>query len=384
MTSKTTDWSEMATDFVNTWTETGVKMWQSWFDVMESIPTPNPMTDGKPVLKDAAQRFFDNRDLLVRFLKLSVNAWKDIFPKVEAGDNWQDILMKYTEQMREQLTSFSSSYLKSSQNMTELWQLYMREMQQFSKLWLDPLGLSMGTMGKALTGKSSALIELNNFYWNLLYEESFGSLMQTPLLGPTREFNGKLLAGFDAWKDLYQASIDYQLVLADIQVRSFEALMKELVSRAEKGQQVKDWKEFQIVWSQVADDVFAKAFCQEDNLKIRGNFLNSLNVYRIKQQEIMDLSLNIINLPTRKEIDEIHKSVYELRKEVKQLKQQSTTTEQPPATAKKQSTTTEQPPATTKKQSTTTKKQSTTTEQPPATAKKQSTTTKKQSTTSNE
>jgi class III poly(R)-hydroxyalkanoic acid synthase PhaE subunit len=383
MTSKTTDWNEMATDFVNTWTETGVKMWQSWFDVMGSIPTPNPMADGQPVLKDVAQRFFDNRELLVRFLKLSVDAWKDIFPKVESGDNWQDVLIKYTEEMREQLSSFSSSYLKSSKDITELWQLYMQEMQQFSKLWLDPLSLSMGTMGKALTGKSSALIELNNFYWNLLYEETFGSLMQTPLLGPTREFNGKLLAGFDAWKDLYQASIDYQLILADIQVRSFEALMKELVSRAEKGEQVKDWKEFQIVWTQVADDIFANAFCQEDNLKIRGNFLNSLNIYRIKQQEILDLSLKIMNLPTRKEIDEIHKSVYEFRKlrqEVNQLKQQLSSQEE----IYKINDELREEINQLKRQLTTTEESSTTPKKQPTTTRKQSTTTKKQATTNNQ
>jgi class III poly(R)-hydroxyalkanoic acid synthase PhaE subunit len=320
MTTKTNDWNDMATDYVNTWTETGVKMWQSWFDVMGSIPTPNPITNGKTELQNFTQKFLNNRELLVSFLKLSVDAWKDIFPKVESGDNWQNILIKYTDQMRDQLTSFSSSYVKSSQNIGQLWQLYLTETQQFSKLWLDPLGLSKPTITEAITGKSSALIELNNFYWNLLYEDSFGSLMQSPLLGPTREFNGKLLAGFDAWKELYQASINYQLILADVQVKSFEALMKELVSRAEKGNQVKDWKEFQTIWSQVADQVFEDTFCEEDKLKIRGKFLNSLNVYRIKQQEIMELSLNMMNMPTRKEVDEMHKTIYELRKELKQIK----------------------------------------------------------------
>ena len=34
----------------------------------------------------------------------------------------------------------------------------------------------------------------------------------------------------------------------------------------------------------------------------------------------MELSLNMMNMPTRKEIDEIHKTIYELRKEIKQLK----------------------------------------------------------------
>jgi class III poly(R)-hydroxyalkanoic acid synthase PhaE subunit len=320
MASKITDWTDMATDYVNTWTETGTKMWESWFDLMGSIPTPNPLTDSKPELKDFTKRFLDSRELLVRFVKLSVDAWKDIFPKVEKGENWQDILIKYTEQMREQLANFPSSYLKTSQNTSQLWQIYLRETQKLSKLWLDPLGLSKTTISEAITGKSSALIELNNFYWNLLYEESFGNLMQSPLLGPTREFNGKLLVGFEAWKKLYKASIDYQLVLADIQVKSFEALIQELVSRAEKGEQVKDWKEFQTVWSEVADQVFEEAFCEEQNLKVRGKFLNSLNIYRIKQQDLVELTFKIMNMPTRREIDEMHKTIYELRKELKQLK----------------------------------------------------------------
>jgi class III poly(R)-hydroxyalkanoic acid synthase PhaE subunit len=320
MASKITDWTDMATDYVNTWTETGTKMWESWFDLMGSIPTPNPLTDSKPELKDFTKRFLDSRELLVRFVKLSVDAWKDIFPKVEKGENWQDILIKYTEQMREQLANLPSSYLKTSQNTSQLWQIYLRETQKLSKLWLDPLGLSKTTISEAITGKSSALIELNNFYWNLLYEESFGNLMQSPLLGPTREFNGKLLVGFEAWKKLYKASIDYQLVLADIQVKSFEALIQELVSRAEKGEQVKDWKEFQTVWSEVADQVFEEAFCEEQNLKVRGKFLNSLNIYRIKQQDLVELTFKIMNMPTRREIDEMHKTIYELRKELKQLK----------------------------------------------------------------
>jgi uncharacterized coiled-coil DUF342 family protein len=36
----------------------------------------------------------------------------------------------------------------------------------------------------------------------------------------------------------------------------------------------------------------------------------------------MELSFDMMNIPTRKEIDEVHKTIYELRKEVKQLKKQ--------------------------------------------------------------
>jgi hypothetical protein len=48
--------------------------------------------------------------------------------------------------------------------------------------------------------------------------------------------------------------------------------------------------------------------------------LNSLNTYRIQQQALMDVWMKALNMPLRSEIDEVHKTIYELRKEVKSLK----------------------------------------------------------------
>lgn len=320
MENNKTHWTEMANNMVNTWAETGTQMWKGWFDLMGLTPIPEPVTDAKPAFKYVAQRFVDNQELFVRFLKLSFNAWMEIFPKVESGEDWQEVLRKYTEQMRQQLEQFFSGTLKASQDTTQLWQLYLKETQKFSQLWLSALSSSMGPIGKTMTGTAEPWIELNNLYWNLLYEESFGSLMQSPILGPTREFNGKLLRAFDAWTKLYRATIDYQVVLSDVQVRSFEELMRELVSLVGKGKKIEDWREFQDLWSRVADDVFAEEFCSEDNLKVRGRFLNALNTYRLYQQELMELWMKAMNVPVRSEVDEVHKNIYELRKEVKMLK----------------------------------------------------------------
>lgn len=316
----TKDWSNTATEMMNTWTETGTKMWQSWFDLMGNVPLNKIPENSQENFEKATQRFFDNRDLLVRFLKLSVNAWQEIFPKIESGDNWQNIIDQYTSQMKEQLDDFTKGSLGISKNNAQLWQLYLEEMQKFNQLWLNPLGFSLNNFTQGLPNNSSALIELNNLYWNLLYEESFGSMMKSPILGPTREFTGKLLSNFDAWTELYRASLDYQIVLADIQFHAFEALMKKLVTKAEKGEKIQDWKEFQGLWSQISDDVFGQAFCEEHNLKVRGKFLNALNSYRIEQQKLVEQYLQMMNLPTRSEIDELHKTIYELKKEIKTLK----------------------------------------------------------------
>ncbi len=321
MDKETTQWTDMAVKMVNIWTEMGTQMWKSWFDLMAAVPTPEQVSAAKPEVKTATERFMNNRDLFVRLLELSARAWKDMLPKVESGGDWQSILNSYNEQLRQQFGNFPMSAMKISQDTAQLWQLYMKEMQTFSQLWGTPLGLSLEPWSKVGLGDTSGLLELNNLYWDL-YQRSLGGFVKAPGLGQNRELNAKLMDGFDAWTKLYKASLDYQVVISDVQIRSFDALMKKLVALAEKGQKVENWRDFQGLWSQVADDVFAEAFKSEDNLKLRGNFINALNAYRVYQQELMELSMKMLNVPSRSEVDEIHQSIYELKKEVKALKKQ--------------------------------------------------------------
>ena len=321
MDKETAQWTDMAAKMANTWTEMGTQMWKSWFDLMAAVPTPEQVSAAKPEVKTATERFMNNRDLFVRFLELSASAWKDMLPKVESGGDWQSILNSYNEQLRQQFGNFPMSAMKTSQDTAQLWQLYMKEMQTFSQLWGSPLGLSLEPWSKVGLGDTSGLLELNNLYWDL-YQRSLGGFVKAPGLGQNRELSAKLMDGFDAWTKLYKANLDYQVVISDVQIRSFDALMKKLVALAEKGQKVENWRDFQGLWSQVADDVFAEAFKSEDNLKLRANFINALNAYRVYQQELMELNMKMLNAPIRSEVDEIHQSIYELKKEIKALKKQ--------------------------------------------------------------
>lgn len=319
MDTKSTAWGGIADQLVNTWTEVGTQMWKGWFDLMGTA-THEAMGNAGLRSPSISQRFFQNQQLLLRTLQLSFNSWKESFPKTTTGEDWQHFLQNYSAQIRQQFEQNSTGTLTATQDVAELWQLYLTELQEFSQLWLRALTSSVAPLQQTAGGTSAPWLELNNLYWNLLYEESSGSLMRSPLLGPSREFNGKLLRTFDAWAIFYRNSIDYQTVMTDIQVRSFEELMRQLVVLAEKGEPVNDWRQFQQLWGRVADDVYEQAFCSEDNLKVRGRFLNSLNTYRIYQQDLMELWMKLMNLPSRGEIDEVHKNIYELRKEVKTLK----------------------------------------------------------------
>ncbi len=187
------------------------------------------------------------------------------------------------------------------------------------ELWAEPLRLSLEMASRVVVGYASALSELTNLYWDI-YQQTFGSVLQSPSLGYTREFNNKLFKSFDAWINFSKASVDYQLVLLNVWLKASEELMRELASSKEKGETVQDWQQFLQVWSNVFDRVFAQTFRAENALEVQGNFLNSAMTYRLYQQQLMEVFLKMYDLPTRSEVDEIHRSIYELRKQIKSLK----------------------------------------------------------------
>lgn len=205
------------------------------------------------------------------------------------------------------------------QNQAQLWQLYLKGLQKLNQVWAELLWQSIGNTSTKVAGDRLALSEVTNLYWEI-YEKTLGSFLQSPTLGYTREFNSKLLQGFDSWMNFSKASYDYQIVLADVWLKTFEELMQKLSTSQENSETIENWRQFLQVWSSAFDKVFAQTFGTEDGLQVRGKFLNAAMTYRLQQQQIVEVFLKMSDLPIRSEVDEMHRSIYELRKEVKSLK----------------------------------------------------------------
>jgi class III poly(R)-hydroxyalkanoic acid synthase PhaE subunit len=188
-------------------------------------------------------------------------------------------------------------------------------------LWLKAVKVSISLFHQTVSlGALNPLASFDPSTWHQLYDSTLGSLTRIPLLGPGRESSHILLQFFDAWVQMYPAGAVYQNVLADIHRRSFEAFLDALIALTDRGVPLTDWMQLQQIWSRTADRIFDQALGSHEALRARGQFLNAMNHYKLRQQEVMELYLTALNLPTRGEVDDIHHTLYELRKEVKRLK----------------------------------------------------------------
>ncbi len=333
-----TTWNDQVETMAKAWAEVQKKMWENWYDLARTAPAPPLYTDmadqwqkvaaqsleawtatAEPTAKTVAERLVASQKTFVDFLQFLADAWKAVMARVEAGEDWQKNLKVYTDQLRQEFFHTPEAMKRVNQDLQELWGLYLDEWNKLAQPWVKSSQVAREQLGQAITSDGSALINLANLYWDA-YERTFGRLVESPSLGYTRELNEKLLKGFDAWQDFRQASIEYQIILADTWVQAFEQFIKELVALAEKGQPVRSVRELMLLWNNSADPVFIEIFRSEKYIRIQGRLLNTAMHYRLHQREITELFLKISDIPTRTEVDEAHRNIYEQRKELKALK----------------------------------------------------------------
>ena len=330
-------WSEQADTLIKALTEAQMNMWKSWGGLIQTAPTQSypgfvdqcrALADqglkgwtgeSEQIVKDVAKRLLGAQDTMNRFLELSVNAWKTIAPMAEAGEDWPTALRSYTETWRQQLLQFPQEMQKAFEDTDELWRLYCEQWKGLVQPWAMSLRQAPWNFGQASAGNGSALMELQKLYWDT-YESTFGRMLASPTLGLTREMHEDILKGFDAWLDYRRASFEYHVSLSETWTHAFEEFMRRLVTLAEKGEAAPSVKTLLQLWSETVDQVFTDVFRSDEYIRMQGRLVNTATAYRLREREIVDACLKASHLASRSELDEAYRRIYDLRKDVKELK----------------------------------------------------------------
>jgi class III poly(R)-hydroxyalkanoic acid synthase PhaE subunit len=238
---------------------------------------------------------------------------------VEAGEDWQATLTDYSNQWFQQLVEGSTGTVSGSKDINALWRFYMEEWQKLTQSWQQNWGQTPWQLSQAILGSGTQLGELSRLHWDA-YERSFGRMTETPLMGSNRELMAKLINGFDTWVEFRKTSTGYHLILAKTSAQAFEEVMKELVALSERGEKVDSVRQLMNLWMDTIDHTFSKLYKSEEYLDVQQELSTAVMKYRLQEQEITEIVLKALNLPTRSELDDAYRSLYELRKEVKAIK----------------------------------------------------------------
>ena len=178
------------------------------------------------------------------------------------------------------------------------------------------------------TGKNmekSSFESTQEFYddWLKTYKATMGKFIEMPAVGPAREKSEKMMKGFSTFMNLYAAGMD---TTSNLQTVFMEAMRKvqEKTGGDMNGEITPEkYKEFYNVWIQTYSDTF-KEYSRSDHFVADMGKLNSyyMDFQQYQKDMLEENYLKPMNLPTKKEIDDINKELYSLKKTVKELTRQ--------------------------------------------------------------
>src|SRR3954468_9489013 len=101
------------------------------------------------------------------------------------------------------------------------------------------------------------------------------------------------------------------------------AFAKALNERAERGEALESSREVIALWVETANEVLLEAQWSDAFLKTQRDLLKASTDLRLAHQELAEFYSEMFGYPTRTELDDVHKTVTELRRELRAFKRES-------------------------------------------------------------
>ena len=159
--------------------------------------------------------------------------------------------------------------------------------------------------------------------WLKTYKSTTGRLVEMPAMGPAREKSEKFMKGFSAFVNLYTAGMDSNSNIQTVLLEAMRRMHEKTKSEMEGEISPEKYKDFYRTWIETFSETFKEFLKSGHFASDMGKFNSHLMDFQIYNREMLEENyLKPMNLPTKTEIDEINKELYSLKKTVKELTRQ--------------------------------------------------------------
>ncbi|MBU2645623.1 hypothetical protein KKI24_13020 [bacterium] len=158
--------------------------------------------------------------------------------------------------------------------------------------------------------------------WKQLYETEIRKYLNIPQLGLTRFYQEKMNQVVDKHQLLQTALGEFIFILFKPIEESMKTLQDQLAEQPEGGL-TGNTKEIYQKWIGILENNYARQLRSPEYLKVQGKVLVAMTDFSTIKDEILQDMASSLPFPGRKEMDELYKELYRLRKRVRELEKNS-------------------------------------------------------------
>jgi len=143
------------------------------------------------------------------------------------------------------------------------------------------------------------------------------SWLKAPAFGYLREHQEHYQKMALAFVEYQEANKAYNALIMKSSQRSFEILELKLADRSEPGRQIDSVRALYDLWVDSAEEAYAEIALSDEFRKVYGDVVNSqMRVRSQMQQEVERIGVDL-GMPTRTELNSVHKRMHDLRRELR-------------------------------------------------------------------
>ncbi|MCK8786625.1 hypothetical protein M0638_19810 [Roseomonas sp. NAR14] len=153
-------------------------------------------------------------------------------------------------------------------------------------------------------------------------DQALRRLAEGPRLADLWDVERKFLRLFKSWLTLRRHGMEHNILVLEGWMRAGRAFNERLAALSAKGEAPDGQRAMLDLWVEVANRSLLQMQHSEAYLKSQAQLLKSSTELRVVQRELAEYYGDLYGFPTRTEIDDVHRTVTELRREVRQLRRQ--------------------------------------------------------------
>ena len=207
--------------------------------------------------------------------------------------------------------------------------------QSLAELWSAATS-SFGTLSGAFTGAAppadgdtAAEASLRNMLdpqtWLSGMGEvdgALGRMAEGPRLADLWEVERRYARVMQAWIDVRRRGFEHNAVLLEAWTRASRRFSEELASRTSADGKAPDAKAALALWTETANERLLETQRSEPFLKTQTAMIRASTELNLAQQELVEHFGRQYGFPTRTELDDVHRSLTDLRREMRTMQRQ--------------------------------------------------------------
>ncbi|MBF0344384.1 MAG: hypothetical protein HQL06_09165 [Nitrospirae bacterium] len=299
----------------NSWLKT---VGSSYDELMKMYPTGTG--------KETLGKLFNSFDSYVKVFEVWSPILKAMQENTLSPDNYKDLFDP--EKFKELTASIygligpetASEILKQTTNLIETWGHASNNMVH---PWVEAFHKNFEKVMD-----SSAAVDPNasmNMFHNVYgaFEKTFGKAFKAPQVGKDREKLELMLKTMDLYSVYTAKSAEFQHNMMLAGEKAMKKVIDTVAEKIKAGETVKSYNDFYKIWSEINENEYFSLFNTEEFSKIQGQLLDSALEFRKYNHKLIELYLADLPIPTRTEMDDVYKTIYDLKRKVRSLEKKA-------------------------------------------------------------